>query len=151
MTSLCSISSEVGWMDKLFCGLFVFIFFYWGTGYSKHSNCIWIVKNDSSCLGETGCTAVPRVGAKLTVSGALSREEGEKGLCVIFLRKAGTTMGWGAGSKQRWCLSSQAGVAKLCSKWLSVFVFNILIFNIDYCVYEDGNACRSWHHLTVSL
>lgn len=51
-----------------------------------------MVMNDSFWLGETGCTTVPRLDVKLAVSGALSREEEERGLCVIFLCKAGTPL-----------------------------------------------------------
>lgn len=57
--------------------------------------------NHSFQLRETGCTTVPRVGVKLTVSGTPSRGgEGERAVHHLLVRGRESSVSWGPCSKQ---------------------------------------------------
>lgn len=143
MKSLCSVSSGAVWTHKLLL-LFCSVGCFWGPGYSKCSNHIWIVLSES-WYGGTGCTAVPQLGVKLRVSGALRRRE--KGARAVHsLPVQGRHSVTGGQSR---AATSQPSVMELCSKEICVCLSLIFLFSCRLYVCEDG--CKSWHHLVVSV
>lgn len=126
---------------------FCFVGCFWGPGYSKCSNHIWIVLSESWC-GGTGCTAVSQLGVELSLGCSEGGEKvGSKGCASSSCAKQALPE-VGASSEQPphrlvwWSFVQKKSVFVLCESLMFLFSYRLYV-----C--EDGR--KSWHHLVVSV
>lgn len=113
---------------------FCFVGCFWGPGYSKCSNHIWIVLSESWC-GGTGCTAVSQLGVELSLGCSEGGEKvGSKGCASSSCAKQALPEVGASSEQPPHRLVWWSFVQKKCV--CLVRVFNVLVFIQALCVWR---------------
>lgn len=138
MSSLCSVSSGVGWADKLLLLLVLWVVFevlviVKAVTTSKLS---WV----SPGVEAQGVTAVPQLGVKVLGEGKGSKGCASSSCAGQALPELGSEQP--PHSPVWWSLAQKKSVFVLCKSLT-------FLFSCRLCVCEGGH--KSWHHLAVSV